>query len=93
MFVTFDRRLSTGTYMDIGMFIQNILIGARSEGLDTCGQAVFCWYHNTIRKHLPMADTELLACGLSLGFADPEGAENGPIARKLPVSEYTTFLD
>lgn len=93
IFVTFDRRLATGTFMDIGMFLENILIGARGEGMDTCGQACFNWFHKIIRAELPMADTELLACGLSLGYADPDAPENQLQADKLKVEEFTVFLD
>ena len=93
LFVTFDRRLAVGTYMDIGMFLQNIFIGARGEGLDTCGQACFNWYHRVIRAELPMAESELLACGLSIGFAVPEAPENRLRADKLKVEDYTVFLD
>jgi nitroreductase len=45
LLVTLDRRLETGSYMDLGMFIQNILIAARGQGLHTCAQAAFAWYH------------------------------------------------
>tara|TARA_R100000455_G_C6265505_1_gene120730 strand:+ start:118 stop:810 length:693 start_codon:yes stop_codon:yes gene_type:complete len=93
IFVTFDRRLATGTFMDIGMFLQSIFVGARGEGLDTCGQAVFTWYHKVIRDILPMQDEELLACGLSMGYADPAAPENQLFAEKLDLSEYCVFLD
>jgi nitroreductase len=92
LFVTFDRRLAAGTFMDVGMFIENILIGARGEGLDTCGQAAFNWYHKAIRKHLAMEDSELLACGISLGYADPNAPENKLMPEKLAVEQFTTFL-
>ncbi len=92
LFVTFDRRLATGTFMDVGMFIENILIGARGEGLDTCGQAAFNWYHKVIRRHLPMDDGELLACGIALGYADPNAPENKLKPEKIAVSDFTTFL-
>ena len=92
LFVTFDRRCAAGTFMDVGMFIENILIGARGEGLDTCGQAAFNWYHKVIRKTLPMDDTELLACGMSLGYADPAAPENKLMPEKLPVDQFITFL-
>ena len=81
------------TFMDIGMFLQSIFIGARAEGLDTCGQAIFTWYHRVIRQHLPIGDNELLACGLSLGFADQDAPENELVASKLSVESFTTFLD
>ncbi|MFK5979987.1 MAG: nitroreductase [Rhizobiaceae bacterium] len=92
IFVTIDRRLATGTFMDIGMFLENIFIGARGEGLDTCGQACFNWYHKVIRSELPIEDSELLACGLSLGFADTRAPENQLQAEKLNVQDYTTFF-
>ena len=92
LFVTFDRRLATGTFMDVGMFIENILIGARGEGLDTCGQAAFNWYHKVIRRHLPMEDSELLACGISLGLADLTAPENKLMPEKIPVAAFTTYL-
>jgi nitroreductase len=92
IFVTMNRRLATGTYMDIGMFLENILVGARGEGLDTCGQAVFTWFHKVIRRHLPIPDEELLACGISVGYADPDAPENSPFLDKLGVDDYTTFL-
>jgi nitroreductase len=93
MFVTFHRDLATGTYMDIGMFIENLLIGARGEGLHTCGQAAFTWYHKIIRRHLAIPDEQLLACGLSMGFEDGEAPENEFRVAKLPIDDFTTFLD
>lgn len=91
LFVTFDRRLAAGTFMDVGMFVENILIGARGEGLDTCGQAAFINFHKVIRKHLPMGDNELLACGISLGFADPSAPENKLLPEKLKPEQFTSF--
>ena len=93
LFVAFHRDLATGTYMDIGMFIENILIGARGEGLHTCGQAAFTWFHSVVRKHLGMPDEELLACGISLGFEDEGALENEFRVSKLPIGEFTTFID
>ncbi len=92
LFVTLDRRLATGSYMDIGMFIENILIAARGEGLHSCGQAAFNWYHKVIGQHLPMRPEEQIACGISLGYEDPEAPENKLRADKLPLDDYATFL-
>lgn len=92
LFVTMDRRLATGTFMDIGMFIENILIGARGEGLHTCGQAAFTWFHDIIRRHVGMADTELLTCGIALGYEDESAPEAKLVVDKLGVDEFTTFL-
>ncbi len=91
LFVTFDRRMATGTYLDVGMFIQSIMMGARAEGLDTCGQAIFTWVHDVVRQHLPIPPEELLACGISLGFADPAAPENSFAIDKVPVADFASF--
>lgn len=91
LFLTIDRRLATGTYMDIGMFLQSILVAARMEGLDTCAQAVFTWYHKVLRQVLPMEDHELLVCGISIGHAVPDAPENQLMAPKLGSDAFTTY--
>jgi hypothetical protein len=57
LFITFSRRMSVGTFMDVGMFIENILIGARGEGLHTCGQVAWCSHHKMIREELASMKT------------------------------------
>ena len=91
LFVTFDRRMATGTFMDVGMFIEGLMIGARAEGLDTCGQAIFTWVHDVVRKHVPIPDVELLACGIALGKANPAAPENTFPIEKLSVADIATF--
>ncbi|MFO1198773.1 MAG: nitroreductase [Burkholderiaceae bacterium] len=91
LMVTLDRRLETGSFMDLGMFIQSIMIAARGQGLHTCAQAAFAWYHKIIRAHLPIADDELLTCGISLGYEDPSAPENAFITTREPVGAFTHF--
>ena len=49
MIFTIDRRLNQGSWIDYGMFLQNIMVAARARGLHTCPQAAFAPYHNQIR--------------------------------------------
>lgn len=92
LLVTIDRRLQTGSFMDLGMFIENILIAARGQGLHTCAQAAFAWYHRIVRAHLPLSENELLTCGISLGHEDPDAPENAFITTREPVDAFTTFV-
>ena len=93
LFVGFNRELATGTYLDVGMFIENLLNGARGEGLHTCSQAAFTWYHKIVHWHLSMPDEELLACGISMGFEDTAAPVNEFRVSKLPIEDFATFLD
>ncbi len=92
IFVTMDRRLETGSFIDMGMLLQNILLAARAHGLHTCGQAAFTWFHDIIRRHLPLADTEMLICGVALGYEDTAAPENHFITDRLPLDDYATLV-
>lgn len=93
LFVSFDKRLAdaAGTFMDIGMFIQSLLVGARGEGLHTCAQACFNWYHEIVGRELAFSGNDLLVCGVSLGYADDDAPVNALRAPKLSVDEFTTY--
>ncbi len=52
MMFTIDRVLEQGSWLDYGMFLQNIAIAARGKGLDTCPQAAFTPYHRIIGEYL-----------------------------------------
>ena len=91
MFITMDRRLATGTFMDLGMFIQSILVGARGEGLHSCGQVAFTKFHTLIAEQLKFKENEMLVCGVSIGYEDTSAPENALRVEKLQYSDFTTF--
>jgi len=91
LFFTLDRRLERGSWLDIGMFMQTAMLAARGLGLHTCPQAVFVPFHKVIRKHLPIPETEILACGMSLGYADPAKIENTLVTSREPVKAFASF--
>ena len=92
LFFTLDRRQGYGAWIDMGAFLQSVMIAARGEGLHTCPQAAFPKYHRLIRQHVPIPDDHVLVCGMALGYADPEAAVNQLVPERAPVSEFATFL-
>jgi len=92
MFFTIDARLEIGSWLDYGMFIQNIMIGARAHGLHTCPQAAFADYHRIIRAHLGIPQDHTVICGLSLGYEDNAAVVNRLRTDRAPVSEFARFV-
>jgi len=93
MMFTIDRVLEQGSWLDYGMFLQNIMIAARGKGLDTCPQAAFTPYHRIISEHLEIPPTQALVCGMSLGYADPDAVENSLVTEREPLDNWVKFLD
>ena len=90
---TIDRALQVGSWLDYGMFLENIMVAARGLGLHTCPQAAFANYHAIIREQLGISEDEVVVCGMSLGYADPDAIENTLVTEREPVEGFTTFFD
>jgi nitroreductase len=90
---TIDRVMEQGSWLDCGMFLQNIMVAARARGLDTCPQAAFTQYHKIIAEVLRIPDSEQVVCGMSLGYADPDKIENTLVTEREPVSGFVKFVD
>ena len=88
---TIDRRLATGSWLDYGMFLQNVMTAARVRGLDTCAQAAWTHYHKAMRPVLGLDDTETVVCGMALGYADPDAPENAMITERTPAAPFARF--
>ena len=89
---TIDRVMEQGSWLDYGMFLQNIMIAARGRGLDTCPQAAFTQFHKIIGEILALPDSEQVVCGMSLGYADPDKIENTLLTEREPVAGFVKFL-
>lgn len=93
LLVFIDRRLAQGSWIDTGMFLQNIMLAAENEGLATCPQASLAEYPNIVRDILGIDQQMALVCGLSLGYPDPQAAVNAYRTPREPVEAFTTWYD
>ena len=93
MVVTIDRFLKIGSWLDLGMFLQNVMVAARGHGLHTCPQAAFAPYHDTIRAALGIPAEQVVVCGMALGHVDPDVPEHRLDTERAAVDEFCTFLE
>ena len=88
---TLDEDLQIGSWLDLGIFIGTYMIAARGRGLDTCTQAAFADFHAVIRRELAIPECEIVICGMALGYADPDAAENRLVTERAAPSEFAAF--
>ncbi len=91
--VTIDKIMGGGSLVDAGMFLQNLMVAARAHGLDTCPQAAWNGFAKIILPHIGAGDNEMLVCGLALGYADPADKVNTFHTPRVPVADFTTWLE
>ncbi len=90
---TIDRVMQQGSWLDYGMFLQNVMVAARARGLHTCPQAAFTQFHRIVAEELKLSEEQMLVCGMSMGFADPDAVENQLITERAPVAEFARFIE
>jgi nitroreductase len=86
LIVTIDRRLEMGSWLDLGMFLQNVMLAAAGRGLQSCPQETFAKYHKLLRPLLSIPQEQMVVCGISMGFA-----QDAPKLRLMPRAEVHEF--
>jgi len=88
---TLDQDLEIGSWLDLGIYLGALMIAARGRGLDTCPQAAFADFHAVIRRQLGIPETEIIICGMGVGYADPDAVENRLVTERASAREFATF--
>ena len=90
---TVDRGMGRGSLLDYGTFLENIMVAARGRGLHTCPQQAWNSYHPIILPHIGAGPHEMLVCGMALGYADESAVVNSFNTPRVPVEDFTHWLD
>ncbi|GAB4226222.1 MAG: nitroreductase [Methyloligellaceae bacterium] len=88
---TIDKVLEQGSWIDYGMFLQNVMSAARAAGLHTCPQAAWVQFHKVVAEVLQIPESEEIVCGMALGHEDPDAPENRLRTQREPVSGFARF--
>jgi nitroreductase len=91
MFFFLDRSMGAPQWSDVGMFMQNLMLLAREEGLETCPQEAWAAWHAEVAEFLGVGPELMLFCGLALGYGDYAAPINRLRADRVPVEEFARF--
>lgn len=88
-----ESKLCKGSWMDMGMFLENIMIAARHFGLETCPQAALAEYPDIIRDILNITKDYDIVCGMALGYPDLNHPINQYRTDREPLENFTKWYD
>ncbi|MEH3037988.1 MAG: nitroreductase [Sphingomonas adhaesiva] len=88
---TIDKDLDAMSFLDIGMFMQTLMLAAKDRGLDTCAQGAWNMFWTVTRRVLSIPDDEYIIAGMALGYADHAHPVNGVVAPREPLEQVVTF--
>lgn len=90
---TIDKDLDAMSFMDVGMFMQTLMLAAKDRGLDTCAQGAWNLFWTVTREVLSIPDDEYIVAGMALGYADTDHPVNGTVATREPLAVIARFHD
>jgi nitroreductase len=92
LFFHLPKNAERGNFLDMGFFMQNVMLGFLSLGVSTCPQASFLDYAETVTDFLGLPD-RLLVAGMSAGYADDSAPVNAFVPPRLPAAEYVAWYE
>jgi nitroreductase len=92
LFCFTDRRMGPPQWSDLGMFLQTFMLLAVERGLATCAQEYWSLQHGAVQAFVQAPESEMLFCGMSIGYADPTAPVNSLRSERFSVDQFATWL-
>ena len=91
--VCMHRKFGVRVALDVGGYVQTLLLALWSRGVASCAQASLSGYPTIIRRELSIPDELRILCGISFGYEDPAVPANRTRQARDPVAANVTFVD
>ena len=88
-----DASLNEWSILDMGMFIQNVMLAANAKGLGTVPQAYLTDYSWEVKKFLGINDSKRLVLGMSIGYADLESNINSAMTDREDLEKIVHWIE
>jgi nitroreductase len=85
------RNAVHGTFLEMGFFLQNVMLGLVACGLGSCPQYSVARYGTVIRDFLRLGADRLVVCNLSVGYVDESAPINSFYPERAALAEYTQW--
>ncbi len=91
--VGIDRRFGVYAALDVGCWLQSVLLAAHGLGVATCPQASLATCPAAVRDVLPVPDEVGLLFGIALGYGDDAAPANACSTGRAPLVDNVTLVD
>lgn len=91
LFIVLDERMGHGQWGHTGMFLQTLSLLAVERGWASCMQECWAILRPSLKAHLGLGDTEMVWCGMALGYADKDAPVNSVRSGRAELEEFVEF--
>ena len=88
-----DKRLGMPQHLDIGIYVQSLMLLAREAGLHTAPLGAWRGWPDSVREFTGHSEEQEILVGMSMGYADPDQPVNDLVSYRAPLDELVHFYD
>jgi nitroreductase len=82
-----------GQFLEMGFFLQNVMLSLVACGLGSCPQFSVAGYPDAIRAELGLGADRLVVCGLAVGYPDESMPVNRFQPGRIELADYVQWHD
>jgi nitroreductase len=89
--LTMDREMGEPQCLDMGIYMQSIMLAAKEKGLDTCPQVSWSVWPQPVREALGFTENTKIMAGICLGYKADNEAVNEISQAREALENYVSF--
>ncbi len=90
--VAIDRRFGLYAALDVGCWLEALLLALEEAGVSACGQAALATYPDVPRRVLGIGEDVSILFGIAIGYEDASAAANACRTTRQPIEANVTFV-
>ncbi|MED5388472.1 MAG: nitroreductase [Pseudomonadota bacterium] len=90
-FIGMERDFGVTVALDVGMYVQSLLLAMTAHGVGACAQGSMRYYPDDVRELLGIPESTAIVLGISFGYEDRDVAANRTRVGRVPLGESVRF--
>jgi len=91
VFIGMEREFGPTVALDVGMYIQSLMLAMNAYGVGSCAQGSMRYFPNDVREVFGEPESTAILVGISFGYEDPSVAANRTRVGRAPLADSVTF--
>ncbi|HBL86551.1 MAG TPA: oxidoreductase [Alcanivorax sp.] len=91
VFIGMEREFGPTVALDVGMYIQSLMLAMTAYGVGSCAQGSMRYFPNDLREIFGEPASTAILVGISFGYEDPDVAANRTRVGRAPLADSVAF--
>ncbi len=91
--VCMEKSFGVGVALDVGMYVQTLMLALWARGVRSCPQASLRIYPQIVRRELEIPENLRILCGVSFGYEDESVPANRTRQTRQAIDRNVFFRD